>query len=462
MTKINKKFDRESKKNQKTNYAGFFKTVFFLNTTPFKKVIDDELGVSPNRGRYGVVQYYDIIMTTLMLRFTKKGSAEHCYDLDEKSPKLMPFRIPCADTLLRKIATLKVKSLKEKYFVKKKGKSGKEKSHKINLNDRLNKLLMKVIVAMGLTESFGLNRTDAVVDIDATDQVNWNKDGDFTFKKKSGYVPTVSVCQKLICYIQNAGGNTPASYGLLRITQNTFKNLREFGIKVNKLRMDAAGDTDAIKSWCVDNKITYFIRASRGRFAKYITTIKEPSSRKPAAGESRWREATIREKNGVYIKASVTSIYLTTDGNEIRYVIQRTKKKAKDIDDETAVVIPGSRYVYRAIGTTHFGWGDERVINFYNQRGENAENSIKDSKLNFNWDNAGSHRFEVATVHLFLNAICRIVYQAYLQHLVENKTIGAYTGMWLSTFTDRFISVIGTVYKDKVVFDKNDPFKQAA
>ena len=49
-----------------------------------------------------------------------------------------------------------------------------------------------------------------------------------------------------------------------------------------------------------------------------------------------------------------------------------------DLDDDNTTTVQQGQYIYRAIATNLDDWQDHEIIHWYNQRGEHAENRIKE------------------------------------------------------------------------------------
>ena len=99
-------------------------------------------------------------------------------------------------------------------------------------------------------------------------------------------------------------------------------------------------------------------------------------------------------------------------------IIQRMRIKGQtELDlwnNNTGEEVYSGDYIYRAIATNRNDWSNSHIIHWYNQRGEDSENRIKELKLDFGGDtlpcsdfNANALYFSITTLSYNLLALMR-------------------------------------------------------
>ena len=101
---------------------------------------------------------------------------------------------------------------------------------------------------------------------------------------------------------------------------------------------------------------------------------------------------------------------MTDHETPLNLVIQRKVLKGQselDIDIETAdtTEITHQGYLYRAIVCNYENWTDSRIIHWYNQRGEDSENRIKELKLDFDGDVLPCSDFDANALYFMMSAM---------------------------------------------------------
>lgn len=240
------------------------------------------------------------------------------------------------------------------------------------------------------------------LDIDATEIVAHKAQAQWTYKKNKGYMPMVGhiaeTGQVVSCDFR-AGNASPARENL-EFIQQCEKALPP-GINVRSLRIDAAGYQESIIQYCDDNQIDYAIRA------KTSAVIKEQIAE---LSEDDWE--LMLDKYGQPIENQQTYRTLHCIGDYEKafpLVIQRKAVKGQtslDLGDtESGEQITADGYIYRAIATSHEDWSDSRIIHWYNQRGEDSENRIKELKLDFGGDTLPCSDFNANALYFLIAAL---------------------------------------------------------
>ncbi len=247
------------------------------------------------------------------------------------------------------------------------------------------------------------------LDIDATEIIANKADAQWTYKSNQGYMPMVGhiaqTGQVVACDFRD-GNQSPNSENLEFIIQCQ-KALPDECI-VQYLRIDAAGYQVKIIEHCDKNKINYAIRATMSNVIKEAII---------ASTETDWQP--MLNKKGVVIKGQDTfrTVHCIGDYEKpFTLIIQRKRIKGQaelDASQQSEEII-NKGYIYRAIATNRDTLSDSEIIHWYNQRGEDSENRIKELKLDFGGDtlpcsdkDANALYFNIAALSYNLFALMR-------------------------------------------------------
>ena len=170
-------------------------------------------------------------------------------------------------------------------------------------------------------------------------------------------------------------------------------------MSVDCLRADAASYQGDVFGYCDREKIEYVVRAKRSKEMKAWIRERPASAWRPLMrdGEAPDGQATHR---GVW----------ALDGYDKAFtlVVQRTRKRGQQCldlgedvaDDETAMT--DGQYIYRALATNRDDLTDSEIIHWYNRRGEDSENRIKELKSDFAGDRLPCGQFEANALYFHL------------------------------------------------------------
>jgi hypothetical protein len=221
------------------------------------------------------------------------------------------------------------------------------------------------------------------LDIDATEVIANKTDTQWTYNNNKGYMPMVGhIAQtgQIVASDFRAGNVAPAKDNLTFIKK--CQSALPAGVKVNKLRIDAAGYQASIIDYCFANQIEFAIRAKMCQSLKQILIDKD----------NNWQP--LCHKDGKAIKGQETfrmQHFIGKDGKVFELIVQRTQiigQVELDLDLDTnntqnSDQITNGQYIYRAIATNLDHLSDSEIIHFYNQRAEDSENRIKELKNDF-------------------------------------------------------------------------------
>lgn len=247
-------------------------------------------------------------------------------------------------------------------------------------------------------------RKGITLDIDATEIISQKAEAKWTYNKNQGYMPMVGhiseVSMVVACDFRE-GNQPPAKDNLAFIKQ--CQSALPQGCFVQLLRIDAAGYQQSIFQYCEQQKITYAIRA------KMSATIKEEIK---ALDDKNWQ--ALIHKNGEHSSNQSTCRivhWMTHHETPLTLVIQRKALKGQSelsLDGEIStdtVEMSHQGYLYRAIVCNHENWTDSEIIHWYNQRGEDSENRIKELKLDFGGDVLPCSDFDANALYFMISAM---------------------------------------------------------
>ena len=378
-----------------------------IENTGIFEVIDQELGARPAQAEYS---YSDIFRAYWLLNFTGGDCAE---DITEHiRPYLTDIKgvsVPGADTLLR---VQKQLATNKETFTTDKG-----ITHEININENLNRLLVKQLVHCNQLLS---SNAEYTFDYDNQFLPTDKFDAKRSYKHADGYFPGIATINNMPVYIENRNGNSNVKYKQDQTLKRAYDLLSEFGIKVKRSRMDCGSFSKEIVKVIESNSNYFYIRAQRcdDLFDK-INQIEN------------WTVVEIGFK-----KYELASIQYTPFGEDkaYRYVVSREKNT-----DGQCNLFSGDRYLYRAIMTNDSKKSDLDVVLFYNERGQ-SERLFDEMNNDFNWNKLPFSFLHENTVFMIIMAMCRNMYH-YLLEQISKKVNFVKTNFRLKKFIYRFVVV---------------------
>ena len=238
------------------------------------------------------------------------------------------------------------------------------------------------------------------LDIDATPVLCEKRTAQWTYLKQRGYMPMLGhigeTGQAVGCDFRE--GNVAPAEDNLGFIKTCVAGLPA-GVAVRYLRADAASYQGGIFQYCDAHKIGYVIRAKRSAELK-AWILERP--------ESAWQPLR-RDGKAVDGQDTCRGVWAFTEyGHAFTLVAQRTPKSGQqsldlgedEVEDETTVT--DGRYIYRAIATNRDELTDSELVHWYNQRGDDSENRIKELKLDFAGERLPCGQFEANALYFHL------------------------------------------------------------
>lgn len=287
------------------------------------------------------------------------------------------------DTLLRRFSEL---TTSIQYCTPKRG----IVKHEFCTNDLLTKLNLKILKRIDV-----FREKELTLDYDNTIIFTEKKDAKMSYKRDYGYQPGVfTVNEKFVLSIENRNGNSDAKSFQRDTLERLFSIVEAENLpKFNHFRADAASyQFDVVK--LVEQKTENFYIGCRNSYVeKYFKEVKhwEPylfGNDQMEIGEIEIQPFLIDYKR---------------QGSEIknyRLVVKRTPRIDGQID-----LISQDAYEYRAILTNNSKWNMQKIVQFYNRRG-NMEKTFDVLKNDFGWNNMPFSSLNKNLVFLYFSAIC--------------------------------------------------------
>jgi hypothetical protein len=371
------------------------------------KTIDQTLGVRGIKSEY---LYSDLFRSYLLMVLCGGECAEDITEhLRTELAHVKGFEVCSADTLLRMQKELATK--KETII----SKTGVE--HDFNINMKMNKLLVKLLVQTG---QLSPKNEGYIFDYDNQFIPTDKYDSKRSYKQADGYFPGIASIGNFPVYIENRNGNSNVKYMQDETLKRAYQILGENKIKVKHSRMDCGSFDQSVVPVVEANSTYFYIRAQR--CASLYDMLKKVTY---------WETETIGFK-----EYQVTSIEYAPFGwdKTYRYVITREKNP-----DGQGDLFLGDDFTYRAIMTNNYEMTGLEVVEFYNDRGD-SERLFDEMNNDFLWKKMPFSFLHENTVFLVMMAICRNLYH-FLTDFISKKLDFIKPTFRLKKFIFRFMVV---------------------
>lgn len=316
-------------------------------------------------------------------------------------------RIPTSHTIGRAIKELACENIEYK------SRSGNV--FRFNTNPKLNDLLMKLNMAMGL-----FRRGQTVnVDFDHVALETNKYDAKYSYKHFNAYFPAVVSVNGIIAYIENRDGNPPVKFHQADTLSRSFGMLHSYGLHIGVFRADCGSYSEDIIRTVDGNCRVFYIRASNS--ASMYSSIRDVKE---------WKRVEIGPQ-----ETEVASFMCThfMEDSHYRIVVQRTKAKDEEPD------LFGERYIYRCIITNDWDSDEKSVIETYNKRGA-RECDFARLNNDFGWKHLPCSFMNENTAFMILTAICMNFFSFFIGRIASVFTRLTPTSR-VKTFVFHFMTV---------------------
>ena len=212
--------------------------------------IENELGKRRNNAQYS---YADIVMTRLYTVLSGGSAAEDVqYIIENTLQHLKKINIPSPDTILR--ADKELSTASEFIGIT----DGKK--NKININEKLNRFLIRSGVYFGQLKP---GRENLTLDFDHVFIPTEKYDATYSYKHKKGYFPAVASINNIPVYVEGRNGNCSVKTEQLSTHKRIWNLLQAHKITPASVRMDAGSYIKEATDFYHEQGVKFFIRANQ-------------------------------------------------------------------------------------------------------------------------------------------------------------------------------------------------------
>ena len=359
------------KSEKLTPFGGLYFTNKAFNVLSLGKVINETLGTRSQT--YNGYQWDEIVSALLDVYLCGGDCVEDVNRRECHLRESPEVRIPTSHTVGRAIKELACDNVEYD--------SQAGNVYRFNTNPKLNDLLMKTNMAMGM-----FRRGQTVnVDFDHVALETNKYDAKYSYKQFNAYFPGVVSVNETIAYIENRDGNTPVKFHQADTLERSFNLLHSYGLHIGVFRADCGSYSEEIIRMVDGNCRLFYIRASHSAsMYSCIQDVKE------------WKRVCIGPQETEV--ASFMCTHLMEDSH-YRIVVQRTRVEDREPD------LFGEKYVYRCIITNDWDSSEKSIIETYNKRGA-RECDFARLNNDFGWKHLPCSFMNENTVFMILTAIC--------------------------------------------------------
>ncbi len=368
--------------------------------------IENELGSRNNNAQYS---YADIVLTRLYTVLSGGSAAEDVNYIAENTLQyLKKIAIPSPDTILRSDKELSTAS----EFIG----TTDGKKNKININEKLNRFLIRSGIHFGQLKSDGEN---LVLDFDHVFIPTEKYDATYSYKHKKGYFPAVASINNIPVYVEGRNGNCNVKTGQLSTHKRIWDLLKTNNIIPTSVRMDAGSYIKEVTDFYHEQGTKFFIRASQSDGLLF-----------QASTDDNWKSCTINYQN-----FETTSFDYAFGQYTHRIIAYRYPNKTGQVS-----ALTGDAKNYLFIITNDRVIDEKEAIEFYNQRGD-SERLFDIQNNDFNWKDMPHSFLEENTVYLILMAFVHVVYK-YLLEIFSGVVEGLTKTSRLKRFIFRLVNIV--------------------
>ena len=369
------------------------------------RLIDKKLGLRSLLIGY---QYSEIFRALFSIFFCGGSCIEDLNSFLMDTLKQCPHtRVPSPDTVLRGISELATDNIT---YTSKAG-----KDYDVNTADKLNELLIDMLLQLGLVKK------GETMDFDFDHEFleAGKYDALWTYKGFAGYSPALAMLGPFIIGLENRDGNAPVTFMQEETLKRIFSRITVAGIKIGRARMDCGSYTRKVVETCLQYCNTFYIRAEHSQSITELVC----SPRRTG-----WKTVEIN-----FEQWEVHSFPFTKfEGiNHLRLVVQRRKRIQGDLFSGV--------YDYRCILTNDWDVEDEEIVVYYNQRGA-RERTFDEMDNDFGWKHLPKSFMNENAVFMLITAMCHNFYKFIIAN-EDMKDFGIKPTSRMKRFVFCFISV---------------------
>lgn len=390
------------------SFGGIFFAIDQYRSSGLAALIDNTLSTKGINTKYS---HSDVVGNLMSVLVSGGEVLEDVNFFRQEAFKANPdYRFCSADTIARDLKKLAVENAEFQAV-----ESGK--TYQFSINDRLNGLLLRALLQLGM-----VNKEQPVTfDYDNQFIATEKYDATYSYKKANGYFPGIAQLNLHPFYIENRDGNANVKFEQAETLERAFAQLKAHGIRVDKARMDCGSYSKEVVEVACCNCNTFYIRARNCQaLEKRIAEIEEGG----------WQKAEINHQECGLASLPFTAFFAERG---YRLVVQRTL-----VEDKQSTLFDS--YVYRCILTNDWESGEREVVEFYNQRGA-SERTFDMQNNDFGWKHLPFSFMKENTVFMILTALIRNFYVWLVGKIASNKAFGLEATSRVKRFVFRFVQV---------------------
>ncbi len=235
---------------------------------------------------------------------------------------------------------------------------------------------------------------DVTLDFDAFAIEENKKYSKWMYNKKKGVMGYGAFFGGICVMIELEPGNHSPNDNVYERTKSCVELIMEAGLRVARLRQDAAGYVAEAINFCHRLDIEYFIRAPNDNAVKEsIRTIRTIEEGKKAGfneeqlKEYCWHEEELKTAGNTTVRVTLGKATHAMDKTDTSFILaakrtETTEKVALDSED-LFPDMPRTKYLHWAIATNAADKSAKETTEFYNRRAEDSENRNKELLSDF-------------------------------------------------------------------------------
>jgi hypothetical protein len=425
-----------------SSFGGILPVLKFLRDSKMPELIRECLGVRVKQAKYS---YEDVLTAWMLTNFCGGYRLDHITSRRKHLNVLPDLKLPSHDTLGRVMKKFVIDIsivYSEKSTDKKKKFDTTTNGQQININEPMNKLLIKSTMQLGLLKS-GDTHT---LDLDVTVVPNECYDAKMSYKRTRAYAPMIVSIGQLPIFIENRNGNVAAMSRILENVETSVNILKEHNIQIDKIRMDSGGYSLNAMKYMDDEGILFYIGAKR-----------TAGMMREVARHKKWKRFQLETTQTFWDCEAADVPFRMVHGKlDYRLVVMRVKM---DDNDKPTKWLPYEGYAYRIIITNDWTSSIEEIVTFHNARGA-VERCYDSLKNNFGFRLPPFSNMNENSVFMLIAALTNNVYQALISR-VSKKFKKLSPVSRLRDFIQYFMTVsLEIIDGTPVFYDVENPYEK--
>ncbi len=405
--------------NRKINpYGGLNFIHPFFKSKGIERLITKSLGKRVKQAKYSIS---DVIIGHTLSIMAGAKRIEHQQSLRPYLNNIENVKVPSSDTtsrIFRRLSSKNISRIAEK----------SSHVHYFNSNPKLNDLLIKMGLQLGLIRKFSKIN---ILDYDNSIIETLKYDATKTYKKKDkvhsmyGYQPAFATLNGIPVYVEGRTGHSNATTSIGDTFMRMMKLLDKNGIKVSLFRSDNAAYNKPLIKYCEKNKIRFILRFPR-----------TPEQ----VNESKWRKKweSHVDRDGIKFDLASTTYVVKHGGKNRTHTTHRlVVKRVADFK---------GKIYYSFLITNDRVLSNKKVHDLYAARGT-QEKQFAELKNDWNLKRPPFSLLEQNTV-FWIASLMGYTFYKFILKKVSNIYCEIKPTYWLRKFREKFINTVVELSED--------------